>query len=116
MFGKIQRDFFFPTVEEVVSCFGEPGLVMLAFDAVIGNMDRHLENFGFLRDADSGEYLGMAPLFDFDHTLSVDGVNDYLIEQLPKHFVVEGICRDVLNVSGHPVFRARAQAILDNMQ
>jgi hypothetical protein len=104
---------FFPTIDEVVGCFGETGLTMLAFDAIVGNTDRHLENFGFLRDANTGEYLGMAPLYDFDHTLSADGVDDYLIEQLPKSHVVERICSRVPELSMHPVFRARAQAILN---
>jgi len=103
---------FFATIDEVFSSFGEPGLVMLAFDAVIGNTDRHLENFGFLRDANMGAYIGMAPLFDFDHTLSSDSVDDYLIEQLPKHSVIDSICNQVLRQSSHPIFRARAQAII----
>ena len=104
---------FFPTVDEVSGCFGEAGLIMLAFDAVVGNTDRHLENFGFLRDANTGEYLGMAPLFDFDHTLSANGVDDYLITQLPKHDIIERVCRQVLALSRQPVFCARAQAVLN---
>jgi hypothetical protein len=85
---------------------------MLAFDAVIGNSDRHLENLGFLRDANTGEYLGMAPLYDFDHALEYDGLDDPLITQLPKHPIIDNVCERVLAVSEHPVFRARAQAIL----
>ena len=103
---------FFPTIDEVVCNFGEAGLTMLAFDAVTGNTDRHLENLGFLRDANTGEYLGMAPLYDFDQVLSADGTDDYLITQLPEHQVIERICEKTLSVSEHPVFRARAQAIL----
>jgi hypothetical protein len=107
------RGTFFPTIDEVVTNFGEDGLAMLAFDAITGNVDRHLENFGFLRDANTGEYLGMAPLYDFDHVLEACGVDDYLITQLPKHPVVERICRQTLSVSEQPVFCARAQAILE---
>jgi len=103
---------FFPTIDEVVSCFGDAGLIMLAFDAIIGNTDRHLENFGFLRDSNTGEYLGMAPLFDFDHALSADGADDYLIAQLPRNPVAEQLCSKVLEFSSNPVFCARARAIL----
>ena len=38
---------------------------MLTADAVIGNRDRHLGNFGFIRQAETGVLIGMAPLFDF---------------------------------------------------
>lgn len=37
---------------------------MMIFDAIIGNRDRHLGNFGYLRDNDTGEYIKPAPLFD----------------------------------------------------
>lgn len=37
---------------------------MIAADIVIHNTDRHLNNFGFIRDVDSGRLLGFAPLFD----------------------------------------------------
>lgn len=47
---------------------------MLAFDYLIGNKDRHMGNFGFLRDSNTLEFIGMAPLFDngsslFDETI-----------------------------------------------
>ena len=103
---------FFPTLDEVTANFGEAGIVMLAFDAITGNTDRHLENLGFLRDANTGRYLGMAPLYDFDHVLEADGEGDYLIAQLPKHPIIEGLCEQTLSVSEQPVFRARARTIL----
>ena len=37
---------------------------MLVFDAVIYNEDRHMGNFGILRDNRSGKVTGMAPIFD----------------------------------------------------
>lgn len=37
---------------------------MITADHIIGNDDRHLGNFGFLRDAVTGKILGFAPLFD----------------------------------------------------
>lgn len=33
-------------------------------DACIGNTDRHLSNFGFIRSAETGEILDFAPVFD----------------------------------------------------
>ena len=37
---------------------------MLAFDALVCNVDRHLTNFGLLRDNRSGAPVGLAPIFD----------------------------------------------------
>ena len=37
---------------------------MITADRIIGNDDRHLGNFGFIRDAETGKILGFAPLFD----------------------------------------------------
>lgn len=46
---------------------------MTFFDALIFNMDRHEHNFGVLRDVDSGNILGMAPLFDHNIALITRG-------------------------------------------
>ncbi len=37
---------------------------MMVFDAVIGNIDRHLANFGVLFDIETGKVLRPAPLYD----------------------------------------------------
>lgn len=42
---------------------------MMVFDALIYNTDRHLTNFGVLRDSRTGELLGMAPVFDSGRAL-----------------------------------------------
>lgn len=42
---------------------------MMVFDALICNTDRHLTNFGILRDSRTGAYLGCAPLFDNGRSL-----------------------------------------------
>lgn len=42
---------------------------MLVFDAVIGNTDRHLGNFGFLVQSGNNRLAGPAPLFDHGNAL-----------------------------------------------
>ena len=37
---------------------------MILFDALIYNHDRHLGNFGIIKDNHTGDILGMAPIFD----------------------------------------------------
>ena len=74
--GRIDTADF--TLDDVLEVFGESGAKMITVDSIIGNIDRHAGNFGFLRDSNTGLYLGMAPLFDFDHGLSND--NNSLIQ------------------------------------
>lgn len=42
---------------------------MLVLDYIIGNVDRHTNNFGLLRDADTLDYIGPAPVFDSGSSL-----------------------------------------------
>lgn len=37
---------------------------MLAFDFLVNNTDRHYGNFGFLRNVETLEWIGLAPIFD----------------------------------------------------
>ncbi len=37
---------------------------MLAVDYIIANSDRHFRNFGVIRNANTLEWIGFAPLFD----------------------------------------------------
>ena len=109
--GRFKSNYF-PTIDEIIEAFGDPGIRMLVIDAIIGNTDRHLENFGFMRNANTGEYLGMAPLYDFDHALESTGSDDYLIQNVPKSQIAVEICNGVINMPTNPIFQARAREIL----
>ena len=37
---------------------------MFILDYLIANDDRHLNNFGFIRDSDTIEWMGLSPIFD----------------------------------------------------
>ena len=47
---------------------------MLVLDYIIANQDRHYNNFGFLRNADTLEWIGAAPIYDSGNSLWHDGV------------------------------------------
>lgn len=47
---------------------------MLTLDYLIANEDRHLNNFGLLRDPETLEWLGMAPIYDSGSSLGYDKV------------------------------------------
>jgi hypothetical protein len=61
---------------------------MILIDSIVFNMDRHLNNFGFLFDTDSMQLIGFAPIFDFNFafltTLTVDDLKNYR-ESLTKY-------------------------------
>ena len=83
---------------------------MLFLDTVTMNPDRHTANFGLLRNADTGEYIGLAPLFDHNMALIARGYpsntkvgkNDMLIndfEELAKDrggYAIPEISRDMI--------------------
>ena len=88
---------------------------MIVFDALIFNVDRHLGNYGFLVDNDSGEIIDFAPLFD--HNLSLlpyltkdDDIDDYISRLLPrigtdfigtaKQVMTKEIQSDLINLKG----------------
>ena len=105
---------------DIVEMFGIKGMEMLVIDAITANTDRHAGNFGFLRDANTGEYLDMAPLYDFDQVLSSNNLNDILIrdmlqtlEQFPiyRQRVLE-IARTAVSLELHPSFKERAKVII----
>lgn len=42
---------------------------MIAFDYLIANEDRHWNNFGLLRNSETLEYVGIAPLYDHEYSM-----------------------------------------------
>lgn len=47
---------------------------MIVLDYIIANEDRHLNNFGVLRNAETLEWIGMAPIYDSGSSLGYDKV------------------------------------------
>lgn len=112
------------TDRDIIAAFGIRGIEMLVVDAITANTDRHAGNFGFLCDADTGRYVRMAPLYDFDQVLGSSSLNDRLIRdvlddlaQFPalRQRTVE-IAKTAIDVNLHPVFTERAKELLRNCQ
>jgi len=120
--GKFDSEDF--TDLDVVEVFGEKGIEMLMIDAITANTDRHAGNFGFLRDANTGNYLGMAPLYDFDQVLGSNNPNDVLVQdtlQVIEQFPIYReraihIAETAVAANLHPVFSERAKVILDALR
>ena len=61
--------------------FAEMGMekdlkTMKKFDLLLGNHDRHLSNFGYLRDSDTLKVIGFAPLYDSGSCLGWSRITD----------------------------------------
>ena len=125
--GRIPEETY--TAADIVKWFGVFGVELLTIDAIVGNGDRHLGNLGWLRDANTGIYLGPAPAYDFDHAMDAKSTehSDILIQE------VVDLCEDyrdriteILEVAKdfddyscdevREVFQGRAQMMLNIIQ
>lgn len=86
-----ERGFGIEDVLDFLSAHGgdAPFREMVVMDAVCLNVDRHAGNYGFLVHNDTGEVLGMAPLFDHNmallpYLMEHDDVDEYVSNQGPK--------------------------------
>ena len=52
--------------ELAVDVFKEDAVSLFVLDYLVEHDDRHWGNFGYLRDSNTGQYLGMAYYYDFD--------------------------------------------------
>ena len=54
---------------------------MIALDHIIANTDRHLNNFGIIRDAETLEWLSAAPTYDSGSSLGYDIPTDGILSE-----------------------------------
>ena len=54
---------------------------MIVVDFIIANEDRHLNNFGLVRNANTLEWIGVAPIFDSGSSLGYDKVTPNMDKQ-----------------------------------
>lgn len=115
--GRIDPDDF--VEDDIIRVFGDSGFDMILVDAIIGNGDRHAGNFGFLRDTGTGEYLGMAPLFDFDHALDTGNrLDDRLLTDIislaKKYGKTQRVCEiasKVTELDTEDILKKRAEIL-----
>lgn len=65
---------------------------MITLDYIIANEDRHLNNFGAVRNAETLEWIGMAPIYDSGSSLGYDKITpamknagEYICKPFKKH-------------------------------
>lgn len=64
--GETDEKFILKNIPESLCV---PYLKIIYFDALLQNPDRHSQNIGLLRDAETGELIELAPNFDFNMAL-----------------------------------------------
>ena len=72
--GETDEKFILQSIPESL-CI--PYLKIIYFDALLQNPDRHSQNIGLLKDAETGEIIKLAPNFDFNMALIAKSELDF---------------------------------------
>jgi len=85
--------------EKAVEIFKEQAVALFVVDYLVEHDDRHWGNYGFLRDSNTGEYISMAPYYDFDWSWSSAVVA--LPDNAYKNHsdLIHSLCEKALNIS-----------------
>lgn len=122
MSGRVTEDKY--TEKDILNIFGQDAVKLYTIDAILGNGDRHSGNIAFKRDSNTGEYLGMSPLYDFDHTGddSKEIINKYLLDYL-KYInkedisLVVDICQNVIaSENVKEIYKLRSEYLLKTIE
>lgn len=65
----------FPLILELSKDLAKQYLTLMYFDCLVNNVDRHNENYGFLRNRKNGKIVSLAP--NFDNNVALIAVNGY---------------------------------------
>ena len=86
--------------EKAVETFKEQAVSLFVIDYLVEHDDRHWGNYGFLRSSNTGEYISMAPYYDFDWSWS--GAVVALPDNAYQNYgdVIRSLCEKALNLSG----------------
>lgn len=103
-------DVCFNALNEISSELAKQYLILIWMDSICYNMDRHTENFGFLRDVKTGEMLSLAPNYDNNIALIAKGypkdairASDGLIKFLREFVHNNAVAREMYRSMNLPV-------------
>ena len=80
-----QYEYIFSLLKDLRYDLAEDYVKLIFFDSVMNNIDRHNENYGLLRDPDSGGILTLAP--NFDNNLALIATNTTLNDPSKDGFI-----------------------------
>ena len=100
----------FNALNEISSELAKQYLILIWMDSICYNMDRHTENFGFLRDVKTGKILSLAPNYDNNIALIAKGylkdatrASDGLIKFLREFVQNNAVAREMYRSMNLPV-------------
>ena len=91
-----EPEYIIPRLEEKLV---KPYVMMIFYDALLHNDDRHNQNAGVLRDSLNGNIVSLAPYFDYNLGLISTGVpriDDVKGNLFTESFLANEVCRKVL--------------------
>lgn len=91
-----EPEYIIPRLEEKLII---PYVMMVFYDALLHNDDRHNQNAGVLRNSNTGEIISLAPYFDYNLGLISTGVpriDDVKGNVFTDSFLANEICRKIL--------------------
>ncbi len=91
-----EPEYTIPRLEEKLI---KPYVMMVFYDTLLHNDDRHNQNAGALRDINNGEIIGLAPYFDYNLGLISTGVpriDDINGNVFTESLLANEVCRKIL--------------------
>jgi len=85
--------------EIAVANFEELAVALFVVDYLIENNDRQADDYGFLRNSNTGEYISMAPFHNFDWAWSGDVINLPSSAWRGYREYIRTLCRQAINVT-----------------
>ena len=84
----------------LIEKFKEQAVALFVVDYLIENNDRHPDDYGFLRSSETGEYVSMAPYFNFDRAWSGESVALPESAWRSHRSYIHELCRLAMDIAG----------------
>jgi len=100
----------------MVEKYKEQAVALFVVDYLVENNDRHADDYGFLRDTGTGEYISMAPYHNFDWAWSGDAIAlpDSALRGYRSY--IRELCRWAIDIAGDfeygTIIERRAEELL----
>lgn len=91
-----EPEYIIPRLDEKVI---KPYVMMVFYDTLLHNDDRHNQNAGVLRDSNTDEIIGLSPYFNYNLRLISTGVpriDDVNGNVFTESFLANEVCRKIL--------------------
>lgn len=95
-------DYIINKLSNLPKRFVEQYVMIIFYDALLFNGDRHNQNIGFIRDSVTGEILRLAPSFDYNLGLIATGtprINKDTGNLFTRDILFNDVCKDILKTS-----------------